>query len=61
MRPKRTQLVNLYCRQTLYNVTYQLTPRTSTVLPSTTAAVVVDVVVFVFFFVFRFWVAVLAC
>ena len=59
IRPKRTQLVNLYCRQTLYNVTYQLTPRTSTVLPSTAAVVVV--VVFVFFFVFRFWVAVLAC
>jgi preprotein translocase subunit SecF len=53
----------------LYNVTYQLTPRTSTVLPSTAAAAAaaaaaaVVVVVFGVFFVvvFRFWVAALAC
>jgi hypothetical protein len=48
----------------LYNVTYQLTPRTSTVLPSTAAAAAaVVVVVFDVFFVvvFRFWVAALAC
>jgi hypothetical protein len=41
-------------------VTYQLTPRTSTVLPSTVVVVVVFDVFFVVV-VFRFWVAALAC
>jgi hypothetical protein len=50
----------------LYNVTYQLTPRTRTVLPSTAAAAAAAAaaaVVFDVFFVvvFRFWVAALAC